>query len=215
MLKGLSKCVVASASAQDDRLAMDIEPIYCAEQIKIPPNLADALKAYTKEVIRANPEDIIAFSCNYFTKLADYSSNLVVDATPDLDQIKQVSATMAQIESSTAGDFAKVCTQVGISPEILERAFTLDSPDFDSANAVVLLLTMVSSNLENLLELTFEVLGSEHHLPVSKITGILEFLSTRDESVTASMKDKLKAALEGKEVASINEIKATLFSPEE
>jgi len=194
---------------------MDIEPIYCAEQIKIPPNLADALKAYTKEVIRAQPEDIIAFSVNYFNKLADLSSNLVVDATPDLDQIKEVNATLAQIESPSASDFAKVCTQVGISPEILERAFTLEGADFVVANAIVLLLTMVASNLENLLELTFDVLGSEHHLPVAQIAGVLEFLSTRDESVTGTMKDKLKTALEGKEVASINEIKETLFSPEE
>ena len=119
---------------------MDIEPIYCAEQIKIPPNLADALKAYTKEVIRAQPEDIIAFSVNYFNKLADLSSNLVVDATPDLDQIKEVNATLAQIESPSASDFAKVCTQVGISPEILERAFTLEGADFVVANAIVLLL---------------------------------------------------------------------------
>ena len=194
---------------------MDIEPIYCAEQIKIPPNLADALKAYTKEVIRAQPEDIIAFSVNYFNKLADLSSNLVVDATPDLDQIKEVNATLAQIESPSASDFAKVCTQVGISPEILERAFTLEGADFVVANAIVLLLTMVASNLENLLELTFDVLGSEHNLPVAQIAGVLEFLSTRDESVTGTMKDKLKTALEGKEVASINEIKETLFSPEE
>lgn len=29
---------------------MDVEPIYCAEQIHIPPDLADVLKAFTKEV---------------------------------------------------------------------------------------------------------------------------------------------------------------------
>jgi hypothetical protein len=29
---------------------MDLEPIYCAEQISVPPDLADILKAYTKEV---------------------------------------------------------------------------------------------------------------------------------------------------------------------
>ena len=200
---------------EKEKVIMDIEPIYCAEQIKIPPTLADALKAYTKEVIRAQPEDIIEFSVNYFTKLADFSSNLVVDATPDLEQIKEVSVTLAQIANPTVADFAKVCSGVGISPEILERAFSLESSDFDSSNAIVLLLTMVASNLENLLELTFEILGSEHHMPVSQIAGVLEFLSTRDESVTSSMKDKLKAALEGKEVASINEIKEVLFSPEE
>ena len=115
---------------------MDIEPIYCAEQIKIPENLADALKAYTKEVIRENPEDIIAFSANYFTKLADLSSSLVVEATPELEQIKQVHAALAGATPSVT-DFAKECAKVGISPEILERAFSLESEDFDFANAVV------------------------------------------------------------------------------
>jgi len=31
-------------------------------QIKVPPNLADVLKAYTKEVIRQQPADILEFS---------------------------------------------------------------------------------------------------------------------------------------------------------
>ena len=37
---------------------MDVEPIYMAEQIRVPPDLADILKAYTKEVIRRQPEDL-------------------------------------------------------------------------------------------------------------------------------------------------------------
>lgn len=31
-------------------------------QIKVPPNLADVLKAYTKEVIRQQPANILEFS---------------------------------------------------------------------------------------------------------------------------------------------------------
>ena len=30
----------------------DLEPIYCAEQIKVPPALPEILKAWTKQVIR-------------------------------------------------------------------------------------------------------------------------------------------------------------------
>ena len=41
---------------------MDLEPIYCAEQIQVPPELAGILKAYTKEVVRRQPEDICRFS---------------------------------------------------------------------------------------------------------------------------------------------------------
>ncbi|GFH20297.1 RIIa domain-containing protein, partial [Haematococcus lacustris] len=43
---------------------MDIEPIYCAEQIVVSPDLADVLKAYTKEVIRRQPQNLIEFSAN-------------------------------------------------------------------------------------------------------------------------------------------------------
>jgi hypothetical protein len=36
--------------------------IFCAEQIFVPPELPLILKHYSKEVIRNNPEDIVAFS---------------------------------------------------------------------------------------------------------------------------------------------------------
>ena len=49
---------------------MDLEPIYCAEQISVPPDLADILKAYTKEVVRRQPEDMYEFSAIYFANLA-------------------------------------------------------------------------------------------------------------------------------------------------
>ena len=39
-----------------------MDAIYSAEQIEVPVALPSILKAYTKEVIRNNPEDIPAFS---------------------------------------------------------------------------------------------------------------------------------------------------------
>ena len=36
--------------------------IYCAEQIVVPSELPIILKHYSKEVIRKNPENVIAFS---------------------------------------------------------------------------------------------------------------------------------------------------------
>lgn len=41
---------------------MDVEPLYCAEQIRVPEQLPDILKQWTKEVIRQNPRDINEFS---------------------------------------------------------------------------------------------------------------------------------------------------------
>lgn len=47
---------------------MEVERIFSAEQIKIHPELATILREYTKSVIRANPDDILEFSWNYFKK---------------------------------------------------------------------------------------------------------------------------------------------------
>jgi hypothetical protein len=44
---------------------MDAEPLYCAEQIVVPPALPDIMKAWTKEVIRSNPANIYEFSAKY------------------------------------------------------------------------------------------------------------------------------------------------------
>lgn len=40
----------------------DVEPLYCAEQIKVPEGLPEIMKEWTKEVIRAQPEDIYEWS---------------------------------------------------------------------------------------------------------------------------------------------------------
>jgi len=37
-------------------------PIYCAEQIKIPPELPDILKEFTKAAIRTQPADLLQWS---------------------------------------------------------------------------------------------------------------------------------------------------------
>lgn len=39
-----------------------MEPLYSAEQIRVPDVLPEVLKEWTKEVIRANSTDIIAWS---------------------------------------------------------------------------------------------------------------------------------------------------------
>jgi hypothetical protein len=48
-----------------------MDRLYSAEQIVVPPELPPILKAYTKEVIRYQPKDIVAFSRDYFVALAN------------------------------------------------------------------------------------------------------------------------------------------------
>jgi hypothetical protein len=47
-----------------------MDRIYCAEQIVVPPELPAIIKAYSKEVIRYQPEDLVAFSRDYFASLS-------------------------------------------------------------------------------------------------------------------------------------------------
>ncbi|CAG9323310.1 unnamed protein product [Blepharisma stoltei] len=45
--------------------------LFSAEQISVPEELPLILKNYSKEVIRNNPADIIAFSARYFETLRE------------------------------------------------------------------------------------------------------------------------------------------------
>ncbi|EDV21252.1 Ropporin-1-like protein [Trichoplax sp. H2] len=46
------------------------EPIYCSQQIKIPPQLPDMLKKFTKAAIRTQPTDLLQWSYAYFDALS-------------------------------------------------------------------------------------------------------------------------------------------------
>lgn len=63
-------------------------------QIRIPPNLADVLKAYTKEIIRQQPDDILAFSAVYFSNLAAASKALKDFRAPEPEQVKALRAAL-------------------------------------------------------------------------------------------------------------------------
>ena len=49
---------------------MEPNRIFSAEQIEVHPELPGILKDYSKAVIRENPQDLLAFSAEYFRKIA-------------------------------------------------------------------------------------------------------------------------------------------------
>ena len=56
-------------------------------QIKVPSQLAQVLKDYTKEVIRRQPEDLIEFSAHYFSNLANIIPAQHQYPAPSISQI--------------------------------------------------------------------------------------------------------------------------------
>ncbi|XP_075694437.1 ropporin-1-like protein [Rhinoderma darwinii] len=46
------------------------EPMFCAQQIHVPPELPDLLKQFTKAAIRTQPHDVLQWSAAYFSSLS-------------------------------------------------------------------------------------------------------------------------------------------------
>ncbi|KAM3592861.1 uncharacterized protein V6R79_000613 [Siganus canaliculatus] len=46
------------------------DTMYCSQQIKIPPQLPDILKSFTKAAIRTQPKDLLLWSAAYFNALS-------------------------------------------------------------------------------------------------------------------------------------------------
>jgi len=64
----LDKAFTEPASEQNEMRIYN-GPIYCIEQVRIPPELPDIMKNYAKHIIRTQPDDVIIESYEYFKKL--------------------------------------------------------------------------------------------------------------------------------------------------
>merc|ERR1711966_108458 len=100
------------------RMTLDTEPMYCAEQINIPENLGEVLKAYAKEVIRQNPDDIYEFSARYFAQLDQQEDDLVDQANAEISREVVFQLVEARKESSRddieIAKLKEMCEQSGV-----------------------------------------------------------------------------------------------------
>ena len=106
--------------------------IFCAEQIVVPDDLPALLKNYSKEVIRANPQNIYAFSARYFeTLLKNKGSGIDTIVKPEPSGVSKGSAPKPPAASSSGA-----------------RKVIYTNPDTD--NAVT--LASAPANFDDLLE---------------------------------------------------------------
>lgn len=92
------------------------EPMYCAQQIVIPPDLPDILKTFTKAIIRANPKDVLRWSAEYFNR----ESGLKLDLPDDPEGFT--------LDAPAGGDDPR------ITQEAATRLFQAFSRDFSSSD---------------------------------------------------------------------------------
>ncbi len=78
-------CAVDAARPPGQPLTttMEVNRIFSAEQIVVKPELPGILKDYSKALIRENPDDIYAFSAEYFRQKAGVGGEPLYQMTKD------------------------------------------------------------------------------------------------------------------------------------
>jgi len=109
-----------------------MDAIYCSEQIEVPNELPGILKAFTKEVIRYNPADVIAFSKDYFSALCDGKMDEFLDDAMAKSVNFQFQAEAPLYEQFAEGRVAGVAVQ-----DIVNRTEKPDKAGEQNAAAAV------------------------------------------------------------------------------
>lgn len=75
---------------------VDIEPIYCVEQIQIPAGLPEMLKNFAKEAIRSQPPHLEEFAADYFSLLYKMTKLDSSAPPPTLVQVFHMCSTFSK-----------------------------------------------------------------------------------------------------------------------
>jgi hypothetical protein len=109
--------------------------MYCAEQIQVPPDLPPILKAYSKAVIRQSPQDLIAFSVDYFKKQVEtppVSSAGYRITLQELQDLQQALSSVLKTQSELRRvDYQVACEALGFCPDVLANILRLGFADKD------------------------------------------------------------------------------------
>lgn len=180
---------------------MDIEPIYCAEQIMVPPDLADILKAYTKEVIRRQPDDLLEFSAHYFGNLANISRSAAAEvAPPSVDQLQLIFNRAKDEQGLDSQQLEALCYQAGVAKEVLVKAIeaaNLDRVNIDIYKLVFFLVSMGCQNFAGLVESLIAVCGDGARLETDTLLRMLAFAQPLDPDFNEEFLGDLALSLQG------------------
>ncbi len=176
---------------------MDVEPIYCSEQIVVPIDLADVMKAFTKEVIRRQPENLLEFSAKYFANLANVAGSLQEASAPSREQLKMVCQRAEGAKALSMQHLEALCTQADIQPGVVARVIQAGKFDGDMVEVdkfLFLLLAMTCDSFKTVTAGIFELFGGE--LESSRFVSLIGFLAPdMDPEVTTQFLADLSTAL--------------------
>ncbi|KAJ3265494.1 Ropporin-1-like protein [Chytriomyces hyalinus] len=159
------------------------EPLYCAEQIKIPPDLPDILKNYTKHIIRTQPTDIMTCSAEYFGRLAKQRTQLGKKLTNHQLEAFYTKVSKLDRDMLTRKEIEDGCTNASISPAQISDVITLGGWTGEKVPWLkfwALLVASASGTFVATVELVVQLLSDNGNVPSAPVIEIIQYMAERD-----------------------------------
>ncbi|KND01569.1 uncharacterized protein SPPG_03369 [Spizellomyces punctatus DAOM BR117] len=177
-------------------------PLYTAEQIRIPPELPDILKKYTKHIIRSQPGNILEASADYFGRLAKQRhdgggakrlNNMQLEAFyTKFDRTDKVVVTKHEVDDA--------CNAVNITPAHVNDVMRLGGWPGDKIPWLkfwALLVASTAGTLTATLETVTSILGDNGRVSLSSVIEVLQYLAEQDPSIDKAQAEGVAQTLMG------------------
>ncbi|KAJ3214726.1 Ropporin-1-like protein [Dinochytrium kinnereticum] len=180
------------------------EPLYCAEQIKIPSDLPDILKNYTKHIIRTQPTDILGCSAEYFGRLAKQRTQAGKKVTTmQLEGFYQKFVNMDR-PNVHKKEIEEVCVHLSITISQFNEMMTLigvlggwQSEKIPWIKFWALLVASASGTFHATVETVGILLNDNGNVPTPPLLEVVNFLAERDPEVDKGRVSVLVQGLQG------------------
>jgi len=153
----IDKAFTEPASEQNEMRIYN-GPIYCIEQVRIPPELPDIMKNYAKHIIRTQPDDVIIESYEYFKRLNKLRNSTLDEYDEEDDKSKNLSFSKGENHS-----------------DILDNSnFSINSENQDKENQDKKIVQLSPLELESFYERLLDYSNGEDIILVSDIRNMAE-----------------------------------------
>lgn len=183
--------------------------LYKREQIAVPPTLQDILRDYTKEIVRSQPDDLKAWSAEYFRAMNEVSAS--GDPTVSLAQLRD----LKELFSKMSGEFINedsimsACDSVNITlraaATILSFCEKNEEGTIPREEFLVLGCAFSGSDLSSVIQNIFQLFGDDGMMECAQVVRKFEALAKADEQITPIHLGRLREAIEKENILTADE----------
>lgn len=177
-------------------------PLYSAEQIRIPPELPDILKSYTKHIIREQPKDILAASVEYFSQLSKVTAKQRHRSSGiDTNSLRQVWRTLnAKYADSTnlpREDVVRACEEAGIQADGVADFVKIGNwtDTIPWKKFWGLAVGSTTETLPSTMQTVVALMAENGKVPTMALAEIFRFIAERDPDYSPSKIDTVTQAI--------------------